>query len=115
MYNYNNLGIGFSDPLQTAEMDAEMARRNAQQALKDRIRNENQVRNSFERVNRRGTRKGFIVLLGLLAIIAWFVYYYVIDQNDQLFFAMVLILVLLGAYAFWKMVRNDGALIGNTF
>ena len=113
MYN-NNFDIGL-DQLRTAEEQADMARRNAQQVLKDRISGENKVRNSFERVNRRGTRKGFVVLLGLLAIIAWFVYYYVIDQNDQLFFAMVLILVLLGAYAFWNMVRNDGALIGNAF
>jgi len=101
--------------MQQMEEEAERARDMAISAQKEEIRSERKIRDAFDRVNRRGTRKGFIVLMGMMAIIAWFVYYHVIDENEQLFFAMVLILVLMGAYAFWKMVRNEGALVGTTF
>ena len=101
--------------MQQMEDEADFARDMAISAQKEQIRAERKIRDTFDRVNRRGTRKGFIVLMGMMAIIAWFVYYHVIDENEQLFFAMVLILVLMGAYAFWKMVRNEGALVGTTF
>lgn len=109
--------LGVEQDLQTQAMEeeAQRAREFFIEKQKEQIRAERKVRDTFERVNRRGTRKGFIVLMGMMAVIAWFVYYHVIDENEQLFFAMVLILVLMGAYAFWKMVRNEGAVVGTAF
>lgn len=101
--------------IQNLKTEADFSRQAAKAAQMDALKEERKLRNSLERINARSTRKGFIVLLGLLSIVGWFIYEFVIDRNEQMFFGIVLVLVLIGAYAFWKMVRNDGPLVGNVF
>ena len=83
--------------------------------VKQQIRTKMRQEYRFARIEQRSTRKGFIVLIGLLAIASWFLYYNVLNRNKKLFFMLVLVGLVVGGVAFFGMVQNGGSIGAQKF
>ena len=119
----SNSASGYSDMfdlqreiLQGSEEDnAKDQERALMSDWKQQVKDHERRKDRLARIDRRGTRKGFMVLVGLMAIAAWFLYYHVLGENKKMFFVILLVMFIAVGYAFFMMVLDGGAQVANKF
>lgn len=95
----------------TSKSDAEVETKR----YRDKLRGIKKREDQMDQLKGRSTRKGFLVLMALMAIAAWFMYYYVLNQNTKVFFVLVLVGLVIGGYAFFNLVYQGGAQTVNAY